>query len=73
MSEQDSPLAALEFSAWVQELLISFFFKIFGHITWHVGSLFPNQGSNPHSLHCRYGVLTTGPLRKSTFNFLNMF
>lgn len=26
MSEQDSPLAALEFSAWVQELLISFFF-----------------------------------------------
>lgn len=47
MSEQNFPLAALEFSAWVQELLISFFFFFltFGHITWHMGSSFPNQGS----------------------------
>ena len=27
----------------------------------HVGSYFPNQGSNPHPLHWKCGFLTTGP------------
>ena len=27
----------------------------------HVGSYFPNQGSNPHPLHWKGGFLTTGP------------
>ena len=31
--------------------------------TWDLGS--PTQGSNPHSLHWKLGVLTTGPLGKS--------
>ena len=28
---------------------------------WHAGYYFPDQGSNPCSLHWKHGVLTTGP------------
>ena len=31
----------------------------------HVGSYFPNQGSNPSPLHWKHGVLTIGPPGKS--------
>ena len=31
-----------------------------GPATWHVGSLFPDQGLNLHPLHWKRGVLTTG-------------
>ena len=43
----------------------SFFFLILGHTAQHVGSQFPNQGSNPCSLQWKRGVLTTGPPGKS--------
>ena len=33
--------------------------------TLYVGSLFPDQGSNPRPLHWKHGVLTTGPPEKS--------
>ena len=36
---------------------------------WHVESLFPDQGSDPYSLHWKCGVLTTGPPVKSLFHF----
>ena len=44
-----------------------FFFNIclFGHAMWHVGSLFPNQGSNLRPLPWKHGVLTTGPPGKA--------
>ena len=35
--------------------------KSFGCTTQHVGSSFPNQGSNPHPQHWQCGDLTTGP------------
>ena len=35
------------------------------HAVWHVGSLFPNQWSNPFPLHWEWRVLTSGPPRKS--------
>ena len=41
-------------------LIVSLGF-FFGPTVWHVGFLFPDQGSNPHPLHLRCGVLTTGP------------
>ena len=31
---------------------------------WHAGSYFPNQGSNPLSLHWKYRIFTTGSLGK---------
>lgn len=37
------------------------------------GIFIPQSGINPHPLQCRHGVLTTGSLRKSPFNLLNMF
>ena len=36
-------------------------FFSFGHAVWHVGSKFPDQGSNPHPLHRQCRVLTTRP------------
>ena len=45
----------------------------------HVGSWFPNQGSNPCPMHWEHGVLTTGPPGKSLcvvfffFFLLNLF
>ena len=53
-------------------------FYSFGLTTWHVGSYFPNQGSNPHPLYWQCGALTTGPPVKSldlnllTLQFLNL-
>ena len=48
-------------------------FFFFGTAPQHVGSQLPNQGSNPHPLHWRGGVLTTGlpgevPVGKDLFN-----
>ena len=37
----------------------------FSWATWHVGSWFPEQGSNPHPLQWQHSVLTTGPPGKS--------
>ena len=37
----------------------------FGHGKRHVGSYFPERGSNLRLLHWTLGVLTTGPLGKS--------
>ena len=42
----------------------------FGHSMWHVGSQFPDQGSNPHSLCWKHGVLTTGPPGSPEIGFL---
>ena len=49
--------------------LFAFFF---GCTRWHVGSQFPNQGSNLRPLHWQHGFLTTGLPGKSLnfFNFL---
>ena len=44
--------------------LESLFFFFFGHTRRHVG-LFPDEGTNPCSLHWMCGVLTTGPPEKS--------
>ena len=45
-------------------LCLSFFFLFFLFFfflaTWHVGSYFPDQGSNLCPLHSKHGVLTTG-------------
>ena len=50
-------------------ILFYFYFKVslvwcllffFSHIVWHVGSYFPDQVSNLHTLHCQHRVLTTG-------------
>ena len=40
-------------------------FYIFGHAAQHVGYQPPNQGANPHPLHWKCAVLTTGPPGKS--------
>ena len=40
-------------------------FFFFDHTSWHVGSWFPNGGSNLHPLQWKHGVLTTGPPGKS--------
>ena len=42
-----------------------FFFFFFDHTSWHVGSWFPNWGSNLRPLQWKHGVLTTGPPGKS--------
>ena len=47
----------------MQELI--FFFN---NITWHIGSYFPDQGSNPYFLHWQHRVLTTGSPEKSPRN-----
>ena len=36
----------------------------FFFLAWHVGSSFPNQGSNPCPLQWKHGILTTGPSGK---------
>ena len=41
------------------------FFFFLDHATWHVGLYFFDRGLNPHPLHQKPGVLTTGPPRKS--------
>ena len=42
-------------------MYVCIYLFIFGHALWHVGSLFPDQGSNLHLLHWKLIVLTTGP------------
>ena len=55
-----------------RKLLFYFFFKqvellklfihlflFLGHTLWHIGSYFPDQGSNPCPLHWKYRILTT--------------
>ena len=42
-----------------------FLFLFFGCTIQQVGSYFPNQGLNLCPLHCKHGVLTTGPPGKS--------
>ena len=37
------------------------FILFFGYDAWHVGSEFPDQGSDPCPLHWKCGVLTTWP------------
>ena len=44
---------------------------IFGHATWHVGSLFCDQGPNPCLLHWKCKVLTTGPPGKLLICFFS--
>lgn len=55
------------YSSWppVYGYIHFFLFFFFGLAPWHVGMLFPNQGLNPHKLHWKRGVLTTGPPGKS--------
>ena len=48
-----------------QCILGTFFFFLFGHAVWHVGSEFPDQGSNPCPLQWKHGVPTTGLPGKS--------
>ena len=46
----------------IRFVLLNNWYKFsFGHIMWHVGSYFPNQGSNPHPLLWKHRVLTIGP------------
>ena len=52
--------SSLQPLGWIQVAWVSqcrFFF--FGWTLRHVGSEFPDQGSNLHPLHWKYGVLTT--------------
>ena len=44
-------------------LCVIYLFIIFGH-THHVGSQFPDPGSNPSCLWWKPSVFTTGPLGK---------
>ena len=54
-------------SFFFMSLSLSFFFSL---ALWHVGFLFPDQGSNPCLLQWRDEVLTTGLPGKSLFKFL---
>ena len=38
-----------------------------GHAMWHVGSYFPDQGSNPLPMLWKHRILTTGPPGKFLF------
>ena len=52
--------------------LFAFFFVFyFGCTRWHVGSQFPNQGSNLRPLLWKHGFLITGLPGKS-LNFFNL-
>lgn len=42
----------------------------FGHTTWHVGSWFPGQGSDPHLLHWKLGILTAKLPKKSPSDWI---
>ena len=39
--------------------LFIYVFLFLGHTLWHIGSYFPDQGSNPCPLHWKYRILTT--------------
>lgn len=51
-------------------LLFSLLFSFFGCAKQHVGSWFPDQGSNLSPLHYKADSLTTGPPGKSPSSFL---
>ena len=53
--------------------LFFLFFLLFGCIVRHMGSQFPNQGSNPHPLQWKHRVSTTGPPGKSQNLFPCLF
>ena len=59
-------LCNLIFISWTEAVHYCAFLWLFGHTPWHVGSLYPNQGSNPDPLHWEHWVLTTGLLQKSS-------
>ena len=61
-------LMSYSFQCWTH-----FQISFFGHTTWHKGSQFPNQGSNPWPLQWKLGILTTEPSAKSMrfFFFIN--
>ena len=43
-----------------EDMIRDAFYLVIGlFLTWHMGSLFPNQGSNSNPLHWKNGVLTT--------------
>ena len=44
----------------VREFAYTLLFNSFDHTMWHVGSYFPDQGSNQCSLKWEHRVLTTG-------------
>ena len=50
-----------------------FFFFFFDHTSWHVGSWFPNWGSNLRPLQWKHGVLTTGPPGKSLQFYISFY
>ena len=54
----------------VCEIFFFLFFSLFGLAAWHVGSYFPDQGSNPCPLQWTLGALTTRPPGKSPVRFL---
>ena len=41
-------------------------------IFWHAGSQFPDQGSNPHPIHWKGEILTTGPLGKASLDHFDI-
>ena len=45
----------------------------FGRTSRHVGSQFPDQGSNPCPLQWKFPVLTNGPAGKSLMRHLKAF
>ena len=47
------------------EMTMIFYFFFFGHAMQHMGSQFPDQGSNPCLLQWKLRVLTNGPPGKS--------
>jgi len=51
------------------------FVLIFGCALWHIGSYFPDQGSNLHPLHWKWGVSTLdlpGKLLKTAFVVISL-
>ena len=63
------------FLTWMAFLFLNVIFSktihLFGPAMRHVGSQFPNQGLNPHTLHWKQGVLTTEPPGKSLKFFIS--
>ena len=54
------PFVCLYLSTTLFWLLYLFFLLFFDCALWHVGSQFPNEGSNPHPLQWKGGVLISG-------------
>ena len=52
---------------------MSFFFLFLPCHAWHVGSYFPDQGSNPCPLQWKYGTLTSRPPGKPSMFFFFFF